>query len=243
LPALGTCRGLESSTERAWYSPAMNAQSTATASRFDVRANVLIQLTVLTSVIASFIWIARGTFVASTVVFWLTVSLILYWAHRSRGDSLRQIGFRFDTAAQAVPLMGSVTMVVVLATLLIGAWMNAWHFPSIEIALSSLVHLLLFGIAQQYVLLGFYYRGFASVLGTPASALLLTAVVFSAFHIPNFFLMTVTFFAGIVGTLVYRRAPNLWVNGIAHGSISFTLYYALPIELTHGLRVGPGYYE
>jgi membrane protease YdiL (CAAX protease family) len=221
----------------------MNAQSTATARRFDVRANVLLQLTLLTSVIASFIWIARGTFVASTVVFWLTLSLILYWAHRSRGDSLRQIGFRFDTATHALALMGSFTIVVVLATLLTGAWMDAWHFPSIEIALTSLVNLLLFGTAQQYVLLGFYYRGFASVLPAPASALFLTAIVFSAFHIPNYFLMTVTFFAAIIATLVYRRAPNLWVNGIAHGLISFTLYYALPIGLTHGLRVGPGYYE
>jgi hypothetical protein len=32
------------------------------------------------------------------------------------------------------------------------------------------------------------------------------------------------------------------VLGIAHAAISIALFYALPLSLTHELRVGPGYY-
>jgi len=36
--------------------------------------------------------------------------------------------------------------------------------------------------------------------------------------------------------------PNVFVLGIAHAAISMVLYSALPVSMTHDLRVGPGYY-
>jgi membrane protease YdiL (CAAX protease family) len=53
--------------------------------------------------------------------------------------------------------------------------------------------------------------------------------------------MIVTFGAAIIAAAVYQRSPNLWVNGLTHGLISFVVYYSLPNAVIGGLRVGPDY--
>lgn len=207
------------------------------------RARVLLQLALLSLAIAILLWTKQRLLGVPTRLLSLLLLLFIYWSHRSEGVSLREVGFRLDTAARAAAPMSIVTSVAVIATLAIGASIGSWHFPSMDEGLSSWRELVLFGIAQQYVLLGFYYRGIERIAHSPTLAVVSTAILFAAFHLPNVFLMAVTFFAALVAVFIYRRSPNLWINGIAHGSISFTLYYALPIGLTHGLRVGSGYYE
>jgi membrane protease YdiL (CAAX protease family) len=92
------------------------------------------------------------------------------------------------------------------------------------------------------VLLAFFYQHLAQRLPR-ALALITTAFVFAVLHLPNPFLVAVTFFAGLLSAVVYTRAPNLWVNGVIHGLLSYCLYFSLPYDITGGLRVGPGYWH
>jgi hypothetical protein len=204
---------------------------------------VLIQLALVTLLIASFIWIFRHAFYGSTATFAVLLLAVLIWSHRKRGDSLRDVGFRLDTAPRAALLFAPLALVVVSVALAAGAWMGTLRFPPFAYSLHQLADLIPLGIAQQYVLLAFCYRGIASIVHTPGRAALLAALLFSALHVPNVFLMMVTFFAGLIAAAIYRRAPNLWVNGITHGLISFTLGYTVPLTVTHNLRVGPGYWS
>jgi membrane protease YdiL (CAAX protease family) len=203
--------------------------------------DVLVQLSLVTVLVAWFIWFGRNAFAGSTAAFASLLLLALIWSHRKRGDSLREIGFRLDTAPRTAVLFAPVAIVAITLTLAAGAWLESLRFPATHVAIGGIVKLVLFGIAQEYILLGFYYRGIARVVRKPASVLVLTALLFAAFHIPNPFLMIVTFLAGAIAVAIYRRSPNLWVNGITHGIISFVLYYSLPDTVTGGLRVGPGY--
>ena len=202
---------------------------------------LLIQLALVTLMIASFIWIFRHAFRGSAVLFAVLLVVVLIWSHRHRGDSLRDLGFRLDTAPRAALLFAPIALVVVSLELALGAWMGSLRFPPVEYSLHQLAQLIPFGIAQQYMLLAFYYRGIARIVHMPGRAALLTALVFSALHVPNVFLMVVTFSAGLIAVAVYRRSPNLWVNGITHGLIAFTLIHSMPLTVTHNLRVGPGY--
>jgi membrane protease YdiL (CAAX protease family) len=202
---------------------------------------VIVQLLLVTVLVAWFIWFGRDAFAGSAAVFGSLLLLVLIWSHLKRGDSFGEIGFRIDTARRTALLFAPVAITVVTLTLAIGAWMESLRFPAPHVAIGTLVRLVLFGIAQQYVLLGFFYRGIDGLVRSSTSAILLTALIFAAFHIPNPFLMTVTFFAGAIAAAIYRRSPNLWVNGTMHGFISFVLYYSLPDTVTGGLRVGPGY--
>ncbi len=204
---------------------------------------VLIQLALVTLLIASFIWIFRHAFRGSAATFAVLLIAVLIWSHRKRGDSLRDLGFRLDTAARTALLFAPVALVVVSVALAAGASLGSLRFPPFGYSLHQLADLIPIGIAQQYVLLAFYYRGIAGIVHTRGRAALLTALVFSALHVPNAFLMAVTFFGGMIAAAIYRRSPNLWVNGITHGLIVFALGYTMPLTVTHNLRVGPGYWN
>jgi membrane protease YdiL (CAAX protease family) len=67
-------------------------------------------------------------------------------------------------------------------------------------------------------------------------------VAFATFHLPNPFLVPVTLAAGLAACTLYRREPNLFVIGLSHAMVSYFLLCCLPISVTHGLRVGPGYF-
>ena len=218
----------------------MNAGVAPTPSTITPRA-VLIQLALVTLMIASFIWIFRHAFRGSTAAFAVLLLVVLIWSHRSRGDSLRDLGFRLDTAPRTALLFAPVAFVFVSLALGAGSWVGSLRFPAFDHSFRQLAPLIPFGIAQQYILLAFYYRGLVRIVHTPGSAALLTALVFSALHVPNVFLMVVTFLAGLIAAAIYRRSPNLWVNGITHGLMAFTLVYSVPLTVTHNLRVGPGY--
>jgi len=204
---------------------------------------VLIQLALVTLIIASFIWMFRHAFRGSTATFAVLLLVVLIWSHRKRGDSLRDLGFRVDTAPRTALLFAPVALVAVSVALAAGASMGSLRFPPFDYSLHQLADLIPLGIAQQYVLLAFYYRGIASLVNTPSRAVLLVALVFSALHFPNVFLMVVTFSGGVIAAAIYQRSPNLWVNGIVHGLMSFTLGYTVPLTVTHDLRVGPGYWN
>jgi membrane protease YdiL (CAAX protease family) len=202
----------------------------------------LATLAFVSVLLLSYIWIWRRSFPGSTTLFFVVLVVTLTLSHVLHRESLRDAGFRLDTFARASMLLAPVAAVVIGAALLIGYLSGAARFPPVSRAISSIAEALVFGLAQQYLLLGFFYRRLEEALPNPASSLLVTAALFALFHLPNPFLTAVTFFAGFIAAWVYRRAPNLWVTGIAHGLISYCLYFSLSREITAGLRVGPSYW-
>jgi len=124
-----------------------------------------------------------------------------------------------------------------------GHVLDSAEFPTGLDAVLGLLNLFVFGTAQQYMLLAFFYQRFAEMLPSQALAVLAAAALFAVLHVPNPFLVAVTFFAGLISAIIYARTPNLWVNGIVHGLISFSLYWSLPLEIIGGMRVGPGYWH
>jgi membrane protease YdiL (CAAX protease family) len=189
----------------------------------------------------SYIWLWKRSFPGATAVFATVLTGALVIGHRQRHESLRDVGFRVDTARQAAALLAPLVAFVAGLVLLIGYALGSLHLPSLAASAQTLANLMLFGLAQQYVLLGFFYRRLEQIVPSGRSRTLVAAGLFAFFHLPNPFLTAVTCVAGFVAGTVYRRAPNLWVNAVAHGLISYFLYYSLPPELTGGLRVGPGY--
>lgn len=190
----------------------------------------------------SFIWIWRRSFPGSGGFFVVALLAALVVGHLQRRESLRDVGFRLDTVVKASTLLVPLAAVVIALTVFVGHASGSARLPSLSTAMIDVGKLAVFGLAQQYLLLGFFYRRLAEALPDPSLSLLATATVFALFHLPNPFLTAVTFFAGLIAVMVYRRAPNLWVIGIVHGMISYCLYCSLAPELTRGLRVGPGYW-
>ena len=84
------------------------------------------------------------------------------------------------------------------------------------------------GLAQQFALQNLIARNLSAVLTAPAGLAIAAATLFALSHYPRLELVALTFVAGVVFTLIYRRYPNLWAVGIAHGTLgSLAVYLVL----------------
>jgi len=200
----------------------------------------VVEVALVFVVFVTFLWFGRRSFPGANLAFAVVLLAILVYAHRRANEGWREIGFRWDTFGSASWLLLPAVLVgcalIVSAALALGET----RLPSLATGLRRAALFVVFGVAQQYVMLGFLFKRVervASVRFAPA----LTALLFALLHLPNGFLTAVTFAWGVVACLIYRRSPNLWANGLAHGLLATLLYYGLPRSVTGGLRVGMEY--
>lgn len=197
------------------------------------------ELLSVTGLVFSYIWLWQGTFDGDFLVCLGLVVAITLSGHRRRGETARDLGFRLDnfkqSAKEVFAVVGPLLGVMVVVGLALG-WNRE---PPIARLLTRMTLMPLFGVIQEYALLGFYYRRFDEALPGVALPTLASATVFALLHLPNTPLMALSFVAGIGACWFYRRTPNIWVLGLAHGLLSITVAMFLAKLLIFGLKVGP----
>lgn len=207
-----------------------------------VSAAAVAEIAAMLTLLLSFIWVWQDAFSGAAFLVVFGYFALGLHSHLRCGESARDLGFTLTNFLAAARNAAPAAAVGVLVPLGVGAHLGAWHFESWPTTLEHISWLLIWGTAQQYGLLCFFYRRLLEILERPGAATATAALIFALFHVPNLFLMGVTFVAGLVACMLYRREPNVLVLGIAHAAISFVLFCALPSSLTHDLRVGPGYF-
>jgi membrane protease YdiL (CAAX protease family) len=200
----------------------------------------LAEVAIVVGAIGAFLWFGRRAFPGVDLAFIATVLAFLAYSHWRADEGWREIGFRRDTFWPALRLLLPVVIVGCVAIWSAAVVLRHHGFSSPGAPLGLSPVFLAFGIAQQYVMLGFIFRRMQRV-ADDRLAPVLTAVIFALLHLPNVFLTGVTFVWGAIACLVYRRSPNLWANGLVHGLMSTLIYQQLPHAVTHGLRVGMAY--
>ena len=165
----------------------------------------------------------------------LAVGLMLY-SHRERGETVQDIGFRTDNFLAACRLLLLPTAAVVLVVVAV-AWFTG---DSIFVApwRNRFLFLPLWALFQQYVLNGFINRRAQLAVGKGPKSVVLVAVVFSLFHLPNPLLALLTLGGGLVWAAVYQRQPNLFALALSHAVSSMTLALTISPKLLNSLRVG-----
>lgn len=172
--------------------------------------------------------------VTSAVVFMLI-------SHRLRGESAREIGWRWDNFAEAFRLL--LPPMLVISVLLVGfGWyagtldFGRWEGGQSILGVPGLS--LVWGLLQQYALQGFINRRAQAALGRGSLSVLLVGFLFALFHLPNPWLMFATFAGGLLWAYVYQRAPNLYAVGISHSLMTWVMISSVPPGVLHNLRVG-----
>ena len=165
----------------------------------------------------------------------------MFCSHKLRGESLRDIGFRFDNFGKAARLL--IVPMIAASLILIGiGYVNRsidffrWRGGGALLGMPLLG--ILWGLVQQYALQGFINRRAQMVFGSGFLSLLLVGLLFGAFHLPNPTLTIATFMGGLIWATVYQRAPNLFALALSHGLMTWLFISTLPSNLLHGLRVG-----
>lgn len=211
----------------------------ATSPRTRARAReARLELTAATALILSYLWLWQRTFPGDVLVCLALFLALAIRGHLRRGESPRELGFRLDNAGQSARIvLGYVGPLIVLVIATGIAW-DLTREPPIERLAARLFLTPVFGVVQQYALLGFYYRRIEEALPGRRLALPATASTFAVFHAPDPAIIVVSFLLGAAACWLYRRAGNLWVLGVAHGVLSLTIAMFLAELLPLGLKVG-----
>ena len=163
-----------------------------------------------------------------------------------RGESLRDLGFRFDNFLRAMKLLALPMLIVAVLCFAssflwgTGPDLFRWH-PERPIA-GQLALGFAWGFIQQYVLQSFINRRAQIIWQAGKLSIFLTALVFALLHFPNPWLMVVTFIGGVVWAFVYQRAPNLFALAVSHSVMTWVLVSTLPMPALNHLRIGFKYF-
>ncbi len=160
--------------------------------------------------------------------------------NRYHNESPRQIGLRLDNFLEAGRPLAWFTVIGAIAILALG-----WRFGSIHLGkrfVNQLLVLPVWGIEQQYGVQAIINRRCQTMFGKGWRSVLLTALLFSALHLPNPILVLATFASGLAWAVVYQRAPNLPALALSHAFLSAILANSLPIWLLPNMKVGWGYW-
>jgi hypothetical protein len=141
---------------------------------------------------------------------------------RRRTDSWADLGFRVDNLRSALIPFGGMTLVLALCLV---AWAAAtgkarWN-PEIFILLALYP---VWALIQQAVFQGLLHRRLMILFRSAAVQVLCASAAFAMVHIGNFSLALMTFVAGILWSLLYRKWPNLWLLAASHTILAGLVY-------------------
>lgn len=195
-------------------------------------------------------WMLASAAGFSRVVVIIPVALafaVMVYSHRFRGESLRDLGFRFDNFFRALLWLTPPTLVALVILMVVGWWLGAsvnffrWH-PNRNLVLQLGLGTL-WGLVQQYALQGFLNRRAMLVLGPGWLSILLLATIFGCLHLPNLWFAGLTFAGGLIWVAVYQRVPNLFALALSHSILTWFAVSTLPEQVLYHLRLGFRYFE
>lgn len=161
-----------------------------------------------------------------------TVGAIVFWAAyvmlRRRADEsvMRRWGFRRAGLREAAALSG-------LAFLIGGGFCAAYAVIAGDPLVNRNLALILllypaWGLIQQFLVVALLADNLMALARerTPEFVVVMvSALVFSAVHVPETELMIATFFLGTATTLIFFRTRNLWMIGLLHGWFASLFYF------------------
>lgn len=198
-----------------------------------------VELALFVALVLSFIWIWAGTFRHSNrlvLALGLGLTITTHLLHR---EKLADLGLRLDNLVPALKEAALPLVPLVSLLLLLGAANGTLNAAALDPG--RFIEVFAWGFLQQYLLQGFIHRRVAILIPASPWREVTVGLIFSAFHWPNPVLVLVTFLAGYVFAVLFRRQPNLVVLALCHAVGSTAVAFAFDPGILHKMRVGPGY--
>jgi uncharacterized protein len=197
----------------------------------------LVEALTVFMMIEGYIWWVREFYPYA----WIPMLGFVLLSHAVRGESPGSLGF--DPHEFRPALVFLLPWVVNIA---MGLWgggilLDTVRYAHPFVVLRNLAMYIVWGTFQQYVLNGYFTNRALQFCNEKSKAPLISALLFAAVHLPNWFLVAVTFVGGYFSARVFLRYRSVPALGVAHGTIGYLLLMALPDSVTGHLIVGPRY--
>jgi hypothetical protein len=171
--------------------------------------------------------------------FWLAPLAFVIATHIRRRESPQMLGFGRGGLVPAARAVVPAALLLSAAVVGLGAALGTLRAKQPGAAAQDILAYFAWGLFQQYLLNGFFANRLTECAGgrEPLAA----ATLFSLAHLPNWFLMPVTFAGGYALVRVYVRHGNLYPLALAHAVVAYALYLAVPDSISAHFLVGPRY--
>ena len=192
----------------------------------------------IAAIILGYTWIAaplvsvRGPWLALPVVAVIGLTI----AHNRR---MHDWGFK---ASAFWPALGwSALLTAAFGGMLWWAGRQFGPPPHRDAPLLDFLYVVVWGGAQQFVLQTVVFREAQSA--ARQAAVPVAAAIFAAFHLPNPFLVVVTFLGGLIWCAIYGRYPNIVPLALSHAASTVIILMSFNASVTNALRTGWRYFQ
>ena len=172
---------------------------------------------------------------------WIFILGFFVASHILRGERTAHLGFRRGNFRECAETLAPALLLLVLSLLAAGMLLETIRPISLEYGLMCLLAYCPWGLFQQYLLNGYIANRLLAVFSARYVPLM-AASLFAGAHLPNWFLMAVTFVTGYYSTKIFMRYRNIYFLGLAHAVIGTVLFVVIPDSISHHLTIGPGFF-
>ncbi len=170
-------------------------------------------------------------------VIWVAVSCWLSF------ESWRAMGWRTGNLLRSAWVVG-VALAMAAVAVVVSMKLGTLHAPDGAVLFfKTYVGYAIWSFVQQFLLVDFFMGRLLRLVPSPRIAVVVTAIIFAAAHIPNPILAPLTLIWGLAACLIFLEYRNLWSLGLAHAIFGICVAIAVPAHLTHNMRVGLGYWR
>ena len=198
---------------------------------------IVVETTTGFALIMLYIWRLRFTAPRA----WVFILGFFILSHILRGERTASLGFRWSNFRECMETMAPALLLLALSLMALGVLLQTIRPISVEYGCMCLLAYCPWGIFQQYLLNGYIANRLLAV-SSARHVPLMAAALFAGAHLPNWFLMLVTFVTGYYSTKIFMRYRNIYFLGLAHAVIGTVLFVVIPDSISHHLTVGPRFF-
>lgn len=162
----------------------------------------------------------------------VTGAVVLYgaWvlARDPKGPDYVAMGYRLDNLIDCLRWLGPLTLLSAAAMVGYGWWTQRAIWS--RRILSVLPLYLVWALVQQTVFQGILNRRLQELLDRPWAVPLVVGLLFSAVHLPRWWLVLLTAVAGPIWAAIYLVTPNLYLLAVSHAILGAVAYFCVQGE-------------